>query len=287
MVTTILHFFNILYYAWSNSYIYTHLLTPRRTLKKPFLSCFMLQFICVLPCVYLIESSPKCLGILFVLSLIVPLFLFKDSAGRRILCFILAYILQLLTESLSYLNMNLLLYLIEQKLPPILPLYNQQTKTTVAMIISIIMIGSVLIYFTTGLLKKWFQLLSPHTFILTGMPLLILVNSAIVWKVPFVKPGSLFFMSIMIFLNILCYPLLLVAMKELNKEIRRRYFLEKQHDLIKEQFLHSQQLEKEYRELRKWNHDIANHLISVSYLIEHEKYDKAVSYLDSVLESEE
>ena len=41
-------------------------------------------------------------------------------------------------------------------------------------------------------------------------------------------------------------------------------------------------LELEYQDLRKWNHDIENHLLSMNYLMKPEKYNEARQYLDSI-----
>ena len=45
----------------------------------------------------------------------------------------------------------------------------------------------------------------------------------------------------------------------------------------------SQKMEKEYHSVRKWNHDMENHLFSLNYLIDTKKYDEADKYLESLL----
>lgn len=37
-------------------------------------------------------------------------------------------------------------------------------------------------------------------------------------------------------------------------------------------------MEEEYQKLRKWNHDIENHLLSLSYLLDMKKYKDALAY---------
>lgn len=53
--------------------------------------------------------------------------------------------------------------------------------------------------------------------------------------------------------------------------------------LLKEQLNTSKTLSAEYASLRKWNHDIENHLFSLSYLINAQNYSEADKYLGSVL----
>lgn len=53
--------------------------------------------------------------------------------------------------------------------------------------------------------------------------------------------------------------------------------------LLKKQLNASKTLSAEYASLRKWNHDIENHLFSLSYLINAKNYSEADKYLGSVL----
>ena len=41
-------------------------------------------------------------------------------------------------------------------------------------------------------------------------------------------------------------------------------------------------METEYQNLRKWNHDIENHLLSMNYLMQSEKYEEADRYLHNI-----
>ncbi len=52
---------------------------------------------------------------------------------------------------------------------------------------------------------------------------------------------------------------------------------------MKKQINDSVQLSNEYASLRKWNHDIENHIMSVMYLMDMRKYEEAGTYTTSVL----
>lgn len=52
---------------------------------------------------------------------------------------------------------------------------------------------------------------------------------------------------------------------------------------MKKQINDSVQLSNEYAGLRKWNHDIENHIMSVMYLMDMKKYKEAETYTASVL----
>ena len=54
-------------------------------------------------------------------------------------------------------------------------------------------------------------------------------------------------------------------------------------EFTRKQMEFSQKMEKEYHSVRKWNHDMENHLFSLNYLIDTKKYDEADKYLESLL----
>ena len=56
----------------------------------------------------------------------------------------------------------------------------------------------------------------------------------------------------------------------------------KRLEFVKDQLEFSKELEKECMELRKWNHDIENHLLSLSYLMDMKQYQTAQEYSQAV-----
>lgn len=53
--------------------------------------------------------------------------------------------------------------------------------------------------------------------------------------------------------------------------------------IAKEQLTFSQQVTEEYISLRKWNHDIENHLLSLAYLMDMENFKETKQYIKSSL----
>lgn len=72
------------------------------------------------------------------------------------------------------------------------------------------------------------------------------------------------------------------GIRNLYIQEKNRILREKQVSLKKEQLELMNSLELEYQDLRKWNHDIENHLLSMNYLMKTEKYNEARQYLDSI-----
>ena len=60
----------------------------------------------------------------------------------------------------------------------------------------------------------------------------------------------------------------------------------KQHrlEMLQQEINHLHSLDKEYKKLYVWNHDMANHLLALSLLAEQEKYDQALSYMKQMQE---
>ena len=54
-------------------------------------------------------------------------------------------------------------------------------------------------------------------------------------------------------------------------------------ELLKQQMEVSEEMKQEYVKIRKWNHDIENHLLSLEYLTRTRKADEAERYCSSIL----
>lgn len=71
----------------------------------------------------------------------------------------------------------------------------------------------------------------------------------------------------------------------MRKQEIERLQREKQSLIIEKQLAFSKDLEKEYRELRKWSHDIDNHILALSYLMQKEKYEDCINYIEHIKEN--
>lgn len=98
------------------------------------------------------------------------------------------------------------------------------------------------------------------------------------------KTGAVLGLSIIYWLAcISSYLLFLRAVRSLK--LQHQEYLQKKMELelIKNQMNSASQLSNEYTRLRKWNHDIENHLMSVMYLMDMGNYEEAEGYTASVL----
>lgn len=98
------------------------------------------------------------------------------------------------------------------------------------------------------------------------------------------KPEAVLALSIIYW--IICigsYLLFLRAVHSLAQQHREYLQKKMEIELMKKQINDSVQLSNEYASLRKWNHDIENHIMSVMYLMDMKKYEEAETYTASVL----
>ena len=56
-----------------------------------------------------------------------------------------------------------------------------------------------------------------------------------------------------------------------------------QMNFLQKQLEYTTEMEQEYQSVRKWNHDMENHLFSLNYLIRTQKYLEADVYLETIL----
>lgn len=93
------------------------------------------------------------------------------------------------------------------------------------------------------------------------------------------------FIPVLLYIICCCitFPLFMHGLNLLKKE--QTAFNRNLHkmDLLKQQMEVSEKMKQEYIKIRKWNHDIENHLLSLEYLTRTRKADEAAKYCSSVL----
>lgn len=78
-------------------------------------------------------------------------------------------------------------------------------------------------------------------------------------------------------------PVFIRGLHNIRIQEQKRIFHEKQITFLKEQLLFFDAIETEYQNLRKWNHDVENHMLSLNYLMKAGKYEEADKYLHNIL----
>ena len=224
-------------------------------------------------------------GIPFILvhtASILSIFLWHyGSVKRKLLTYCLytgmAMLLEMLIMSLFSFAQRLLYHRLSSMIGEI----SVQTSTDL-IILSIIflIVGSPMckiIADSTGAVSRFSSILPIVQIIFPYYWFCIVLSMIYAFNVPF---GSYLFLFAAITVPVV--PIFISGIRNLYLQEKNRILREKQVSLKKEQLELMNSLELEYQDLRKWNHDIENHLLSMNYLMKTEKYNEARQYLDSI-----
>ena len=149
--------------------------------------------------------------------------------------------------------------------------------------LSNILLGLFLLWKISEILRQCIDYLKILTFLQLLLPLIAPVFLNVIISLQ-KKPEAVLALSIIYW--IICigsYLLFLRAVRSLAQQHREYLQKKMEIELMKKQINDSVQLSNEYASLRKWNHDIENHIMSVIYLMDMKKYEEAETYTASVL----
>lgn len=271
------------YYAISITYIYSHILTPRLSFRKTFYSCFF--FIFAVISFHIFYHYASFAGILILTgSFFSNLLFFKDSLFNKATCFIIVYITQLLFEAISYLLTGIVYYLYTGKAYSSNAFYSEPEWTAYAMFFFIFLCAAVFITPLTQFYRKWFYHHLTGVLILISLPVIIPVYTTFLSDFALVKTYPALVLCFYLLVCILSYIPAYFGLRKLYRQAQEYYLAQNEYALIEQQMAFSNEIEAQFKEIRKWNHDLNNHLISLSYLFEKESYSEAEEYLKSLLD---
>ena len=224
-------------------------------------------------------------GIPFILvhtASILSIFLWHyGSVKRKLLTYCLYTGMAMLLEMLSMSFFSFAQRLLYHRLSSMIGATSVQTSTDL-IIISIIflIIGNPMckiIADFTGAVSKFSSIVPIVQIIFPYYWFCIVLSMIYAFNVPF---GSFLFLFAAITVPVV--PIFISGIRNLYIQEKNRILREKQVSLKKEQLELMNSLELEYQDMRKWNHDIENHLLSMNYLMKTKKYNEARQYLDSI-----
>ncbi|MDY3998722.1 MAG: hypothetical protein SOY73_06430 [Blautia sp.] len=273
------------YVCWSAAYFFCSLLTPKKNFRYPGRTLFL---IC-LPSV----SAAMALKLVNVtvstvftqaLFICIVLFFFEENIMKKAAC----YLIYVATVSMVELVTATLLAFVQ-------PLWTDSPMAvrdiyrfaTLADSVFIGVVETALgVFFLrkeVKLLKRCFSYLNLKTFLLLLLPVFLptIAEDAIIHLTEY-KIFPLLAAAYWL-LCLFTYPLFLKGLKTIKRQDEEAVIKEKNLKLLKEQLSFSKELQKEYDSLRKWNHDVENHLLSLSYLMDMERYQEADSYCHSII----
>lgn len=267
---------------------YCRILPKRNCIKHPLASSLVLQAaVLIVWCSVFSSDVTAGLSLLVNCLLFVCCILFfKGSFFHRICAFFIGCFVTTLGEIVSggmFLVVNL--FFPEWNLIPKMMIQDGRTSLTSLMLLLNILFLIFVFSKLGGVLENCFLSLRPSLLLRLGGPLAVLL---------FLQTGLYAFSDIKKYLLysllygitvLICLLILNSALKELNAQESRNAELEIQRKLVGLRLEHFRKTACEYQSLRKWNHDISNHLLALSYLINQGQTDEAGQYIDSLFDT--
>ena len=272
------------YICWSASYFFCSVLKPRRFLNHPILTVFLLLIVSV-PAVMLLKTQNVTIGTISIqlLFLGIVFIFYCGTVSRKLACYFIYAISLTLVEILAC-NILVLIRPLWAEVPIAFNEIYFVTDTADILCVSLadICIGVLCFQKEAALLKRCFSYLHLKTFLQLLYPvyLPIIAQQVIISLTEY----SLFpaLATAYWILCLISYPVFRKGIHVIQTQEEAAIFRQHQLQLMKAQLSLSREMEMEYQALRKWNHDVENHLLSLSYLMDMEKYEQAASYCRSI-----
>lgn len=82
------------------------------------------------------------------------------------------------------------------------------------------------------------------------------------------------------FLFVIYVPIFIIGLNRLKEHEILQSQYQSQKKILEQQISYFQSINENDQKNRKWNHDINNHFIAISYLLEEQRYEEASKYID-------
>ena len=106
----------------------------------------------------------------------------------------------------------------------------------------------------------------------------------------FAAPSAIKISLFLILISIIATIFFIILFNRLFNEISESShdiaLKQQQVELVESQLTSYKETEAQYIEIRHWNHDIANHILSLAHLIESSKNEEAKEYIRNIIEEE-
>ena len=272
------------YTIWCVVFFFPNLLTFRKNIIRPRLKLLLLC-IFILPMIVTIPSSLAILRnvLLQIFYVLVCLVFFQESVLKKLSCYIIYQLSGTLIEIIAC-NLFLLFYsfMLGTSMAATSISEITELKDIILMTLFNAIVGVYFYYNEVVLLKRCLSYLKLRTFVQLLLPILVpvLLQGTLMYNLN--QPS---FLGYSLIYGTVCLSTYFFFQKGIRK-IRlqnQQYLLKTQRmSLLKNALAFSREMEQEYVSLRKWNHDAENHLLSLSYLSDMEKYEEASAYCRNI-----
>lgn len=256
--------------------------------KHPFLCCFSALTITITITIFSLGVGFSSLRafVVQVLLLLAILFFFQASLMQKLALYAIFLIIETCAESLI---VTFFIWLLNRISGTAVYTTSNLVSAVSEPFLLVILGGNALLgllfcHATSELLSQCFSYLNAAIFFQLAMPVVCPITATIFVTLG-LKISGLFFFGYFL----LCFASFFVFFHGVRalKEKQYRYSKKiEEMQLLQERLNSVQNLNTQYTQLRKWNHDVKNHLISMSYLMEAGDSPQMQQYLKEVLKQE-
>ena len=265
--------------SFSAAWIFSCSLTLRKNYQHPLLHCYLIFSLLLLPTViyFWTELHAWLLQIGIFVGLLI---LFQDSARRKLTYFVFFILIFLTIESTAILLYKLYRYWGNGVLLASFRVEELKTSTDMSVMAVFYFLAAIpVLWKVPQMLKLYSQ--NPFPIMEIILPIQM-ASSTQILPMQYQSPYYPVLIAVYWLISLLSYLPLLHGLKRLYQYEKSQALLAKQVEIARKQLDYSNEAQKHYQDLRKWNHDIENHLFALSYLTSHGKYEEASAYLNSI-----
>lgn len=264
-------------------YFYQNILTINDQISHPFREAMIIQIILAMT-LYIAFDDACISSIITFLSLLLPcLFLFQGSISSRICGFFLAYASLFIAELLAcFLFFIVAVFYPEKGILPGNLVTESFPLFLVYMCTMLFLTMGIHRFFIKKIRTSWRNLTSPWFLKLgAAINLLLLLTNTF----GAISNQTLFWIFTPVYfgISIFCLFLLNTTLKDFRRKQQENIQIELKKQQIHQQLLHYENMNAEYQNIRKWNHDLSNHLLSLALLIDQEQFVEADAYIQTLL----
>ncbi len=284
----IIHIFYLIYVAFiclGLSVFYSQMLTPKSNIAHPKKACFKLSLMLTAGTVFFIFSNSVWASLWFLISLALPAFLFfKDRPIIKTAVCLLVLLSYSFTEMAGFALLSIInLFFPQISLIPMKILLSGNLPLSFMAFALNVLIYMLLLFMLSKALKRLLAYLQPRTGILLALPFFIaIINVGVMTNIE--NHRDLFICTPALSISL---AIALFILSKGLRELQRQEFLalqtEIQRQKIEYQLLYYKRMGEEFISLRKWKHDMANHISSITFLLENKNYKDAKKYLEELL----
>lgn len=263
------------------TYLMVHLLPYKQKLKSP-----KVIFFCYFVPIFLLTlhrtwTNSSLSALLLQLSILLNcLFLFEGKLRSRLAAFYIVFSILFTNESLAMALAPLSHWLLTGNMLSHVNLTLLQDIPDMLLVnFWYISVGSLILWISGKLLKHSRNIVPLGTIGLLLLPIQLTALGQGILPVQASAKTFYFAVFLYVLLSAAGYFPVFKGLSRISKEATQAAKTEAKLSLYRRQLDTSEKFAKNYQQLRKWNHDVENHLFSLAWLLEQKQYEKAADYL--------